>query len=129
MKARNSCGKCCIKYGGGGLSASPAELERWDFLRPDILRHVSGDTLWTDPETGALLERCPFLTEDQATGRYLCDIYFDRPDDCKFYPSTVSEMISDGCEMIEAADLHNPKRAQRELDRLMSDSRTPREFD
>ncbi len=127
MKACNSCGKCCIKYGGGGLSASQAEIERWDLLRPDILHYVSGDTLWADPETGAQMEYCPFLSVDEATGRYLCDIYYDRPDDCQFYPSTIEEMIRDGCEMIESTDLVNSKRAQQHLDKLMSDSRTPRE--
>lgn len=127
IKACNSCGKCCIKYGGGGLSASRAERERWDLLRPDISRFVSGDTLWADPETGAVFAQCPFLRVDTTNGRYLCDIYFDRPDDCKFYPSTIEEMVRDGCEMIEPADLKNPKRARQELDRLMSDSRTPRE--
>ena len=55
---------------------------------------------------------------------YTCDIYFNRPDDCKFYPSTLDEMVMDECEMIEKKDLTNPKQAQKELDIIMGDSRT-----
>ena len=54
---------------------------------------------------------------------YTCDIYYDRPDDCKFYPVTIEQMVSDECEMLEAGDLNNIKHAQKKLDKIMSDSR------
>ncbi|GAA0408941.1 hypothetical protein GCM10009133_16850 [Cocleimonas flava] len=54
---------------------------------------------------------------------YTCDIYFDRPEDCRYYPSTIAEMIKDGCEMMDDNDKANPKKAQQDLDRIMVDSR------
>ena len=56
--------------------------------------------------------------------KYTCDIYYDRPDDCKFYPSTLDEMVRDECEMIEQKDRTNPKQAKKELDIIMEDSRS-----
>ncbi|MEZ8196882.1 YkgJ family cysteine cluster protein, partial [Vibrio cortegadensis] len=50
-------------------------------------------------------------------------IYFDRPEDCRHYPSLINEMVRDECEMIEITDLENPKKAQKDLDNLMSTSR------
>ncbi len=130
MKDCNSCGKCCIKYGNGGLSASEADIEGWELFNPDIYRFVKKGEVWFDPVTGQLIERCPWLREQPGKGKsaksfYTCDIYLDRPEDCRHYPSTVDEMIRDGCEMIEVKDLSDPNRAQRELDRLMIDSRPP----
>ena len=61
--------------------------------------------------------------------KYFCDIYLDRPDDCKFYPVTIKQMIDDECEMLEVKDLNNPKRAQDILNQIMSDSRPPYERD
>ena len=55
--------------------------------------------------------------------RYSCDIYYARPDDCKYYPSNVEEMIADGCEMLEPSDLKDLTKAQAELDIIMIDSR------
>jgi len=54
---------------------------------------------------------------------YTCAIYYDRPEDCRYYPSTIAEMIKDECEMLEAGDLDNPKKANRRLDEIMADSR------
>ncbi len=54
---------------------------------------------------------------------YTCDIYNDRPDDCKYYPVTIEQMVADDCEMLELRDLDKPKQAQRALDKLMIDSR------
>jgi Fe-S-cluster containining protein len=56
-------------------------------------------------------------------GKYVCDIYYDRPDDCKHYPVTIEQMIKDECEMLEPQDLANPKQAQSVLDKLMTNSR------
>lgn len=82
--------------------------------------------IWAEPSSGKLLELCPFLrkaTDGKSVAKYTCDIYFDRPDDCKFYPSNVQEMVIDECEMIEESDLIDLKKAQINLDVIMIDSR------
>ncbi len=124
MKECNSCGKCCTKYGGGRLSASQAEIEYWDIFRPDIAAYVKNGEIWFSPETGTLIERCPWLNKLPGKDIFTCDIYNDRPDDCKFYPVTMSEMVGDGCEMLEKKDIDNPAQAQKMLDILMADSRS-----
>ncbi len=126
MKSCNSCGKCCIKYSNGALSASQAEIEMWELFNPDIAEYVRDGEIWADPNSGKLFELCPFLrktTDVKSVVRYTCDIYYDRPDDCKYYPSHVQEMINDECEMIEAIDLVDLKKAQQALDIIMIDSR------
>lgn len=130
MKSCNACGKCCIKYGDGALSATKAEIDMWELFRPDIAEFVKSGEIWCDPQTGEKLKRCPFLEietiGDQSTQtatKYTCAIYLDRPEDCRHYPSLISEMIRDECEMIEPQDLSQPKRAQKKLDVIMSDSR------
>ncbi|NRA60195.1 MAG: YkgJ family cysteine cluster protein [Psychrobium sp.] len=126
MKSCNSCGKCCIKYSNGALSASQAEIEMWELFNPDIAEYVRDGEIWADPGTGKLFELCPFLrktTSTKSVVQYTCDIYYDRPDDCKYYPSNVQEMINDECEMIEAIDLVNLKKSQKALDIIMIDSR------
>lgn len=125
MKECNQCGKCCIKYSNGGLSASSSEIEWWDIFRPDIYRYVNNNKIWNDPETGAELTLCPWLRKDPDRNIYTCDIYYDRPDDCKHYPVTVEQMINDDCEMLEQRDLSAPEKAQNILDKLMANSRPP----
>ena len=122
MKACNQCGKCCIHYADGGLAATPEEIENWQNSNPEIYRYVNEGKIWMDPKTGEQLQTCPWLQKSPGQ-KYTCSIYLDRPDDCRHYPVTISEMIRDECEMIEAVDLHRPKFAQRKLDKLMSDSR------
>ncbi len=123
MKNCNSCGKCCIKYSNGGLSASAEDLELWEEYRPDISRYVADQKIWMNPETGEQIERCPFLREepgkDAKQALYTCDIYYDRPEDCRVYPATIADMIKDDCEMLETHDLTNLKQAQHELDKIM----------
>ena len=125
MKDCNSCGKCCIKYSNGGLSASASEVEYWDIFRPKIAAFVGDGEIWVSPDDGQPLTLCPWLKKSPDGKAYLCEIYFDRPDDCKYYPVMVEEMIADGCEMIEVRDLRNLKQAQKTLDELMIDSRPP----
>jgi len=126
LKECNSCGKCCIKYGGdGGLSASKVDLEMWELFRPDIFSYVKGGELWFDPESGRQLAACPWLKHESDNNKYSCAIYDDRPEDCRHYPSRIEEMITDACEMIEVQDLRNSKKAQSSLDKLMADSRPP----
>ncbi|MGB5165216.1 MAG: YkgJ family cysteine cluster protein [Woeseiaceae bacterium] len=127
MKDCNQCGKCCLLYANGGLSASAAEIEYWESHRPDIAAYVSGGEIWLDPDTGEPLLSCPWLEKAPGQEKYTCQIYFDRPDDCRYYPVLVEEMIRDGCEMLQPRDLKNLRKAQRDLDKLMADSRPPME--
>ncbi len=125
MKECNQCGKCCIKYSNGGLSASTSEIESWEIFSPEIYRYISNGKIWFDPSTGKQIEICPWLRKTPNQEKYTCDIYYDRPEDCRHYPVTLEQMISDECEMLDAQDLKNPKQAQKTLDKLMADSRPP----
>ncbi len=124
MKNCTQCGKCCINYSEGGLTASQSDLDFWESHRPHIYQYVKNDELWFDPETGQQLSLCPFLKKAEHN-LYSCDIYHDRPEDCKFYPVRIDQMIQDECEMLEPGDLKNTRRAQIKLDILMEDSRPP----
>lgn len=123
MKQCNQCGKCCINYSNGGLSASKSEIQHWDIFRPDIYEYVNEGKIWMDPKTGSQLTTCPWLQQDSQQNKYNCAIYNDRPEDCKYYPVTIEQMIKDDCEMLEASDLKNPEQAQKKLDKMMQDSR------
>lgn len=125
MKECNQCGKCCTKYSNDGLTVSSSEIELWELFRPDLFNYVSDKKIWIDPNTGKQLELCPWLRKLPNQNKYTCDIYYDRPDDCKYYPVTIEQMIGDECEMLETKDLSKPKQAQKALDRLMADSRPP----
>ena len=122
MKECNQCGKCCTKYSDGGLSATADEIEFWEIFRPKISDYVSDGRIWMNPGTGKQLELCPWLRKTPGQKKYTCDIYNDRPDDCKHYPITLDQMVTDECEMLDAQDLANPKQAQKLLDILMAES-------
>lgn len=123
MKECNQCGKCCVNYSNGGLSATADEVEYWEIFRPHISNFVSGGKIWIDPDTGQQLKRCPWLKQLPGEEKYICDIYFDRPDDCKHYPVTIEQMVKDECEMLEPKDLADPTQGQNDLDQLMIDCR------
>jgi len=127
MKQCNQCGKCCTKYSNGGLSASAEEIELWETFRPDIASYVEAGNIWISPDTGNLLELCPWLRKLPDQDKYLCAIYYDRPDDCKSYPVSIAQMARDECEMLEVRDLTDPKRAQITLNEIMAHSRPPYE--
>lgn len=122
MKPCTQCGKCCVNYSDGGLTASQDDLDFWEAHRPHICQYVKEDELWFDPKIGQQLSLCPFLTQTK-DNLYSCDIYHDRPEDCRFYPVTIEQMVQDECEMLESKDLKNTKQAQIKLDILMEDSR------
>ena len=105
----NQCGKCCIHYADGGLVATAEEIDRWEADRPDIFAYVKEGQIWHSPETGQPLSRCPWLVGREAP--YSCAIYADRPEDCRSYPSDLTDMVRDGCEMLEAKDLKDQKKA------------------
>lgn len=128
MKECNQCGKCCIKYGNGALAATAEEIDLWELFNPEIFEYVRDNEIWVDPKTGVKLKSCPFLEVEPkknatAPNKYICSIYEDRPEDCRHYPSLISEMVKDECEMIEITDLSKPKQAQIKLDWIMRDSR------
>ncbi len=125
MKNCNSCGRCCETAGNGGLSASPEEIDYWETYRPDIARFVDGKRIWVDPETGEYFARCPFLQRSPDGKKTTCEIYEDRPEDCRHYPVDIEQMLLDNCEMLEPRDLKNLRHAQRKLDSIMIDSRPP----
>ena len=77
------------------------------------------------PDTGKQLALCPWLRKLPNQNKTICDIYDDRPEDCRHYPVTIAQMIKDECEMLEVQDLARPKRAQKTLNKLMADSRPP----
>ncbi len=123
MKDCNQCGKCCIKYSNGGLSASQSEIELWEIFKPDIYQYVSNGKIWVDPKTDEKIERCPWLRKIPNQEKYTCDIYDDRPEDCRLYPTNIEEMERDECEMLEIVDFKDKKQAQINLDKFMEDSR------
>lgn len=125
VKECNQCGKCCTIYADGGLSASDSEIAFWEDNRPDIASYVGGGKIWISPVTGKQMPRCPWLRKLPNQKKYVCRIYFDRPDDCRYYPVRIEDMIRDGCEMVEPRDLRYLERAQRRLDEIMADSRPP----
>ncbi len=122
MKACNQCGRCCTRYSHGGLSATRDEIDYWQTFRPTIAKFVSFGEIWIDPSTGQQFDICPWLRKAENAEIYSCDIYHDRPDDCRVYPTSVKQMIVDGCEMIEAKDISNPKQAEERLAVIMADS-------
>ena len=125
MKECNLCGKCCTKYSNCGLSASASEVEYWDIYRPDIYRYVSGGNIWMSPDTGKRIKLCPWLRKLPNQNKYICDIYYDRPDDCKYSPVTIDQRVMNECEMLEVQHLAKPKQAQKTLNKLLADSRPP----
>ncbi len=125
MKNCNSCGKCCEYAGNGGLSATFEEIDWWETHRPEIAKFVHDGKIWVDPATGEYFARCPFLSQSAPGEKTTCDIYFDRPEDCRHYPVDIAQMVRDDCEMLEASDLKDHRRAQKKLDAIMIDVRPP----
>ena len=112
-------------YSDGGLSASTTDIDFWEVHRPDIFTYVKNGEIWFNPESGKQLTSCPFLEKIPNEEKYGCSIYYDRPEDCRFYPVTIDQMLKDDCEMLEAHDLKDSRKAQKKLNIIMSDSRPP----
>lgn len=81
------CGRCCT-YFGGHLHASDHDLKRWRQQgREDLLSRVNLlGWIWVDPETGQMLDPCPFL-EQADEQRWICSINDTKPDICRDYPT------------------------------------------
>lgn len=105
------------------MAATDNEIEMWELFNPEIMQYVRDGKIWMDPKTGEQLQRCPFLILETKLQKYTCSIYHNRPEDCRHYPTHIAEMVRDECEMIELVDLEAPKKAQTQLDALMTDSR------
>ena len=123
MKDCNSCGKCCETAGNGGLSASAEEIEWWETYRPDIAKFAADGKIWINPDTNEYFARCPWLRRSPDGSKTLCEIYDDRPEDCRHYPVDIEQMVRHDCEMLERGDLKDIKQAQRRLNVLMSVNR------
>ena len=78
-----------------------------------------------DPASGEYLARCPWLAMSVDGRKFTCEIYDDRPEECRHYPVDIAQMVRDGCEMLEPRDLLDARRAQKRLDTIMIDSRPP----
>jgi len=104
------------------LAASADDLRLWSSFRHDIADYVHKGKIWYQPDSRQLIELCPWLRKDSNSGRYLCDIYLDRPEDCRTYPATLADMINDDCEMLEPSDLLDLSQAQKQLDRMNIES-------
>ena len=124
MKDCNQCGKCCTLY-GDGLTVADSEIDWWETHAPEIAAYAQGGKIWISPVTGKQMLRCPWLRKLPGRNKYVCRIYYNRPDECKHYPVTIDQMLRDECEMLEPRDLADPKKAQKTLDILMADSRPP----
>ena len=98
-------------------------MQWWETHRPEIFSHVRNGKIWISPVTGKQMKGCPWLRKLPNQDKYICRIYFDRPEDCKHYPVTIDQMLKDDCDMLEIHDQANPDQAQEALDKLMSDSR------
>ena len=107
------------------MSATAEEIDWWETYRPDIARYAQDERIWVDPATGEYLARCPWLQKSPDGKRFVCEIYDDRPEDCRHYPVDIAQMVRDDCEMLEQRDLVDLRRAQKNLDELMADSRPP----
>ncbi len=107
------------------MDVNEDEIAAWETYNPTVREYARNGKIWIHPTSGEPLQQCPWLEKAEGQSTYTCKIYTDRPNDCRHYPTTVSEMVRDECEMIEAHDITNLDRAQRELDRLMADSRPP----
>jgi Fe-S-cluster containining protein len=81
------CGRCCEEF-GDTLAAEERDLERWRREgRSDLLGLVGeGGGLWVAPETGAPLDRCPFLVRTGPETAH-CAIHATKPDMCRAYPT------------------------------------------
>ena len=128
MKPCNQCGKCCLQYSDGGLSATAEEIQSWEIFNPAIAEYVTDGKIWMNPVSGQPLTCCPWLEvlpkgHDSGSIKYGCRIYHHRPQDCRHYPVSFADMARDGCEMLEAGDMASPQEAQVKLDQVMADSR------
>ncbi len=97
------------------MSASPEEIVWWQQARPHIAEFVRNGRIWVNPESGDVFDRCPWLRQASEDSPYTCEIYHDRPEECRQYPTDLSEMARDECEMLEAGDLKKPDTAMSRL--------------
>ena len=100
------CGDCCnfLDYHD---ALTQMDVERWQQLgRQDILDWVSisctpngkpGYRIWVEPETGEMIDRCPFLKHLPNENRWLCRIHDVKPGICREYPVSRKHGLMTGC--------------------------------
>src|ERR1700722_3880388 len=105
------CGEGCTnEHYMETLSATEADLNRWHAeRRTDILKDAdvivpgAGADVWV-PSEGKELSRCACLHKERKGGKYKCGIYETRPEACRGYAHSVSQMIRDECEILVELD-------------------------
>jgi len=113
MKPCNGCGKCC-EYGGNGRlgGIDQAQVDLWSTTKPELLSYIQQEAddhylIWVHPQTGALLETCPWLIEGENGLKFQCAIHDVKPSACLGYPISILQMMRDGCEIWEESDNQN----------------------
>lgn len=98
------CGNCC-----GGLEhlCDREDVRLWECLgREDILAWVRPEPqsdgkpiyhIWSDPETGAFADICPFLAPLPGKNTFCCTIQKVKPLVCREYPLTRKHARATGC--------------------------------
>ncbi len=96
------CGHCCrdLTYKS---DCTKNDVARWRKAgREDILTRVKyrgkgAYEIWADPDSGRILDGCPWLVQDAKTGRHQCQIHDLKPDTCREYPLTPKHAAMTGC--------------------------------
>ncbi len=81
------CGDCC-KFFGGHLNVTHSDVTRWKREgRGDLLGRVNRlGWIWCDPDTGKLVDPCPFLQKN-GPDTAVCSINDTKPAMCRDYPT------------------------------------------
>jgi hypothetical protein len=100
------CGRCCLSLVYHD-DIGQEDVARWQALgRSDILAWVGvfegrqGEKsyrIWTDPGTGQLCGRCPFLERIARENRWVCRIHDVKPAICRQYPMSRKHALMTGC--------------------------------
>ena len=100
------CGNCCkfLDYHDALTAADMKLLERMG--RKDILDYVRGGhkhigkpryRIWVEPETGNIVDQCPFLEHLPDKNHWICRIHDVKPRICREYPVSRKHGIMTGC--------------------------------
>jgi len=100
------CGNCC-KFLDYHDALTAADMKLWERMgRKDILDYVRGGykhigepryRIWVDPETGKIVDQCPFLKDPPDENHWICRIHDVKPRICREYPVSRKHGIMTGC--------------------------------
>ena len=100
------CGNCC-KFLDYHDALTAADMKLWERMgRNDILDYVRGGhkhigepryRIWVDPETGKIVDQCPFLKNLPDENHWICRIHDVKPRICREYPVSRKHGIMTGC--------------------------------